>query len=131
MSQPYVVAGTCARNATVREACRVAIRYLRALDLDRPRTACAQLAQDTLDNAGGMRGCVATLETTRGTRIRYVIHAAVTTVAGTSVRFRTRAIDGTGPGIDQVMVLHPEEGRQRIVIVMADPSAAASALGGG
>jgi hypothetical protein len=121
VSRPYVVAASCRQSPAVHQACAVAIRYLRALDLDRFETACALLAQETLKNAGGMRGCAATLESARGTRIRYGILDAVKTVLGTSIRFRTRALDGSGPGIDQTMIVRPEGGRQRIWLVMIEP----------
>jgi hypothetical protein len=125
VSRPYLVARSCGRSRTVREACRVAIRYLRALDLDRFQDACALLARETLENAGGRAGCIATMSKAKGIRIRYGIDQAVETIVGTSIRFRTRAIDGSGPGIEQAMIVRPERGRQRIWAVMADPYAGA------
>src|SRR5262245_23215312 len=78
-SRPHFVTRGCGQNATVRAACHIAIRYLRALDGDRFPAACALLARDTLDNAGGMNGCITTLARARGARIRYAIHAVVET----------------------------------------------------
>jgi hypothetical protein len=121
VSRPYLVSRSCQQSPAVQEACRVAIRYLRALDLDRFEDACALLAKDTLENAGGRAGCIATMSKARGIRIRYGIHQAVETVLGTSIRFRTRAIHGSGSGIDQTMIVRQEGGKQRIWAVMPEP----------
>ena len=120
-SGPYLIAPSCEKTLVRREACRVAVRYLRSLDLDRFEPACRLLAPDTLENAGGMEGCLSSLRRARGIRIRYGIHGAVETSLGTSIRFRTRSIDGTGPGTEQTMVVRSEHGRPRIWLVATTP----------
>ena len=120
-SRPYLVAPSCEKTLVRREACRVAVRYLRYLDLDRFEPVCRLLAPDTLENAGGIEGCVSSLRRARGIRIRYGIHGALETSVGTSVRFRTRSIDGTGPGIEQTMVVRSEHGGPRIWLVATTP----------
>lgn len=71
-------------------ACRVALRYLAALDLDRRTEACRLLAPSTLRAAGGMRGCVRMLATASGIRIRYSLLGARATPLGTTIRFTTQ-----------------------------------------
>jgi hypothetical protein len=121
LSRPDFVAPECYRDAGTESACRVALRYLRALDLDRFEEACAQLARDTLDQAGGAAGCVHRLNRSRGKRIRYEIDEARRWVLGITIHFRTQAADRKTPEIQQVMVLAPEAGDLRIVTVQADP----------
>ena len=120
-SRPYLVAPSCERTLVTREACRVAVRYLRSLDLDRFEPACRLLAHDTLENAGGIEGCVSSLRRARGIRIRYGIHEAAETPLGASVRFRTKSIDGTGSGTKQTMVVRLEQGEPRIWLVATTP----------
>lgn len=119
-SRPYFVTASCRQSRAVQDACAVAIRYLRALDLDRFEAACSLLAPGTLRQAGGIERCVTTVSSARGTRIRYGIHGAVETVLGTSIYFRTRGIRRTGPGIDQTMIVRPTFGGPRIWIVTAN-----------
>jgi hypothetical protein len=106
----------------VREACGAAIRYLRALDLDRFEVACGLLAPGTLQRAGGIKRCIARFGSARGTRIRYGIHGAVEWVLGTSIYFRTRAVDTIGPGIDQTMIVRSVHREPRIWMVMIQPA---------
>jgi hypothetical protein len=72
------------------EACRVALRYLKALDLDRTREACRLFAPSTLEAAGGMAGCTRRLAQARGIRIRYSLVAASESPLGTVILFSTR-----------------------------------------
>jgi hypothetical protein len=120
-SRPYLVARACHRDRRSEEACRVALHYLRALDVDRFREACAQLARDTLDVAGGIDGCVRRMTKNRGNRIRYGIHEVHASVLGYTIFFRTQALDRSLPAVQQVMLLAAERGRLRIVTVQTDP----------
>jgi hypothetical protein len=120
-SRPYLVAHACHRDRRAEEACQVALHYLRALDVDRFREACSQLARDTLDVAGGMDGCLRTMSEARGNRIRYGIHEVHSSVLGYTVFFRTQAFDRSLPALQQVMILSAERGRPRIVTVQPDP----------
>jgi hypothetical protein len=121
VSQPYLVARACHRNRHAEEACRVALHYLRAMDVDRFREACSQLSRDTLDVAGGMDGCVRKMSKARGNRIRYGIHEVHASVLGYTIFFRTQARDRSLPALQQVMLLAGERGRLRIVTVQPDP----------
>lgn len=121
-SRPYFVSASCKQSNAVREACRAAIRYLRALDLDRFEFACGALAPGTVQQAGGIKKCVTRFGSARGIRIRYGIHGAVETVLGTSIYFRTRAIDRTGPGIAQEMIVRTVHGEPRVWMVMIQPA---------
>ena len=121
ISRPYLVTRACHRDRHAEEACHVALHYLRAIDIDRFREACSQLARDTLDVAGGMTGCVRTMSKARGNRIRYGIHEVHSSVVGYTIFFRTQALDRSLPALQQVMILSPERGRLRIVTVQPDP----------
>jgi hypothetical protein len=120
-SRPYLVARACHRDRHAEEACHVALHYLRALDVDRFREACSQLARGTLDMAGGMVGCLRTMSKARGNRIRYGIHEVHSSVIGYTIFFRTQAYDRSLPALQQVMILSAERGRLRIVTVQPDP----------
>jgi hypothetical protein len=120
-SRPYLVTRACHRDRRAEEACRVALHYLRAIDVDHFREACSQLARDTLDVAGGMDGCVRKMSKARGNRIRYGIHEVHASVLGYTIFFRTQALDRSLPALQQVMLLARERGRLRIVTVQPDP----------
>jgi hypothetical protein len=120
-SRPYLVARACHHDRHTEEACRVALHYLRAIDVDRFPEACSQLARDTLDAAGGMEGCLRTMSKARGNRIRYGIHEVHSSVVGYTIFFRTQAHDRSLPALQQVMILSADRGRLRIVTVQPDP----------
>jgi hypothetical protein len=120
-SRPYLVARACHRDPRAEEACHVALHYLRAIDVDRFREACSQLARDTLDVAGGMDGCVGRMSRARGNRIRYGIHEVHHSVLGYTIFFRTQAFDRSLPALQQVMILSADRGRLRILTVQPDP----------
>lgn len=97
-------------------ACRVALRYLAALDLDRTREACSLLEPETLEAAGGMAGCRKTLSGARGIRIRYSILDVHTSPLGRTVYFSTRADGRTD--LRQAMIVTP---RRRILAIAPAP----------
>jgi hypothetical protein len=106
---------TC-RGGAKADACSVALRYLAALDRDRGREACGLLAPTTLAAAGGLSGCMRTLVTARGVRIRYALLSARRSPLGTVVLFTTRG--ASAAPIPQVMIVTP---RGRILLVMPAP----------
>jgi hypothetical protein len=97
----------------------VALRYLAALDLDRAAEACAMLDRGTLDAAGGIAGCTATLGAARGIRIRYSLLAVLTSPLGRTIRFWTAA-RGRAP-IYQQMLVSPAG---RIIAIAPEPAPA-------
>jgi hypothetical protein len=103
---------TC-RGAATTHACSVALRYLAALDRDRGPEACGLLAPTTLAAAGGLSGCMHTLATARGIRIRYALLSAGRSPLGTVVLFTTRG--ASAAPIPQVMIVTPGG---RILLVM-------------
>jgi hypothetical protein len=111
-SRPDHVTARCgrAKNAW---ACRVALRYLAALDLDRTRSACSLLEPDTLAAAGGMAGCRKTLSSAHGIRIRYSILDVHASPLGRSVYFTTRAEGRTD--LRQAMIVTP----RRLILAVA------------
>lgn len=113
-SGPDFVAPACTSEHQA-AACRVALQYLSALDLDRGRQACALLAPGTRDAAGGMEGCAETIAAKRGIRIRYSLLAVDRTSLGTSIRFTTQG-ESDSP-IVQVMLVSPTD---QIIAVTAD-----------
>ena len=115
ISKPDRVSAQCqqAENAW---ACRVALRYLAALDLDQTRTACSLLEPETLEAAGGMVGCRKTLARARGIRIRYSILEVRPSPLGRSVYFSTRAEGRTD--LRQAMIVTP---RRRILAIAPVP----------
>jgi hypothetical protein len=117
-SRPDFVTPTCRMPANAR-ACRVALRYLAALDLDRTREACRLLAPETLENAGGLAGCETTLRQARGIRIRYSIHGVHRSPVGTTVQFSTQG--RSNAPVPQVMFVSPAG---KIVLVAPAPWAA-------
>lgn len=114
-SRPEFVTPAC-RAAANAGACSVALRYLAALDLDRPREACRLLDPPTLAAAGGMRGCTKTLSRGRGIRIRYAITAALPSPLGRTIRFWTRA--GHRSAVRQQMLISPAG---RIIAIVPEP----------
>jgi hypothetical protein len=102
ISKPDYVNPRCAAHANS-SACRVALRYLAALDLDRTRDACSLLEPETLDAAGGMAGCVKTLSAAHGIRIRYSILDVWPSPFGRTVFFSTSAESRTA--IRQAMIV--------------------------
>jgi hypothetical protein len=97
-------------------ACGVALRYLAALDLDRAREACGLLEQSTLAAAGGMRGCVKILSSSRGIRIRYAIRGVLPSPLGRTIRFWTQGRSDTP--VRQQMLVSPAG---RIVAIVPEP----------
>jgi hypothetical protein len=90
VSRPDFMTSDCRTRGNTR-ACRVALRYLAALDLDQAGRACALLEHSTLEGAGGIDGCVRTLSQARGIRIRYSITTVMESPLGRAVSFSTRA----------------------------------------
>jgi hypothetical protein len=112
ISRPDHVTARCSRAENA-WACRVALRYLAALDLDRTRTACSLLEPDTLAASGGMAGCRKTLSSARGIRIRYSILDVHASPLGRSVYFTTRAEGRTD--LRQAMIVTP----RRLILAIA------------
>jgi hypothetical protein len=94
---------------------------LHGLDLDRFDVACAQLAEETLEQAGGAAGCVRRLSRARGTRIRYRIDEAETSLLGVTIYFRTQAAGRAAAEIRQVMLVVTERHGLRILAVQPNP----------
>ena len=115
-SAPDYVSPRCVLRANT-TACAVALRYLGALDLDQVDKACAMLDRGTLDAAGGIAGCTATLSTARGIRIRYSLLAVLMSPLGRTIRFWTAA-RGRAP-INQQMLVSPAG---RIVAIVPEPA---------
>jgi hypothetical protein len=90
ISRPDNVSARC-HARTNSQACRVALRYLAALDLDRTREASSLLEPETLQAAGGMASCRRTLATAHGIRIRYSILNVRPSPFGRTVFFTTTA----------------------------------------
>jgi hypothetical protein len=106
------VSASC-RPRTNSWACRVALRYLAALDLDRSREACSLLEPETLEAAGGLAGCQKTLATGHGIRIRYSILSVGPSPFGRTVFFSTTAASRTP--IRQAMIVTP----RRLIFAIA------------
>jgi hypothetical protein len=115
ISRPDYVAPGCASPANSK-ACRVAVRYLAALDLDRFAVACSLLEPETLKAAGGMAGCKKTLAAARGIRIHYSVLQVHHSPLGRTVYFSTR-VEGRS-AIHQAMIVTP---RGRILAVIPTP----------
>ena len=115
VSKPDHVVPQCHARANS-WACRVALRYLAALDLDRTREACSLLEPETLEAAGGMAACRRTLAGARGIRIRYSILAVHGSPFGRTVVFSTRTASRTP--IRQEMIVTP---RRRIMAIAPAP----------
>ena len=115
ISRPERVSAEC-RQAGNAWACRVALHYLAALDLDQTRVACSLLEPETLAAAGGLAACRKTLSGARGIRIRYSIVDVRPSPFGRSIYFTTRA-EGRSE-LRQAMIVTP---RRRILAVAPVP----------
>jgi hypothetical protein len=104
LSRPDYVVPAC-RAYVNAKACGVALRYLAALDLDRFDEVCRLLEPETLEAAGGLAGCKATLAPASGLRIRYSLTKVVASPFGRTVSFLTRM--GRGGPIRQEMIVTP------------------------
>jgi hypothetical protein len=118
ISKPDHVSATCRKPANA-WGCRVALRYLAALDLDRTQEACSLLEPQTLAAAGGMAGCRNTLAKARGIRISYSLTSVRVSPFGRSIYFSTR-VEGRSE-LMQAMIVTP---RRRILMIVPAPCSA-------